>query len=86
MTQIKQPRVFFFDFDGVICDTERLHFAASLLASTPHGMGFSEEYYFSKLIGFDDRGLFQHLFAEHKKELTPTSLMNLIQEKNKISL
>ncbi len=47
-----------FDFDGVIVDSERLHWAAfNAVLSNP----ISWEAYIETLIGFDDRDAFRHL-------------------------
>ncbi len=50
-----------FDFDGIIVDSERLHWAAfnHVLASP-----VSWEDYIQTLIGFDDRDAFKHLFPD----------------------
>ncbi len=48
-----------FDFDGVIVDSERLHWAAfNAVMNDP----VSWEDYVETLIGFDDRDAFKHLF------------------------
>ncbi len=46
---------FFFDFDGVIADSEPLHFRAFAEVLGPLGMSVSWEEYVRDLIGFDDR-------------------------------
>lgn len=51
-----------FDFDGVIADSERLHWAAFRETLKPLGRMLSWEEYREKLMGFDDRGAFQFLF------------------------
>jgi beta-phosphoglucomutase len=50
-----------FDFDGVIVDSERLHWAAfNAVIDKP----VSWEDYIQTLIGFDDRDAFKHLFPD----------------------
>lgn len=44
-----------FDFDGVMADTERLHFEAFQEVLTPCGASYSWEEYCQDYIGFDDR-------------------------------
>jgi len=51
-----------FDFDGVIVDSEKLHWAAfnTVLAAQDRTVSWPE--YVETLIGFDDRDAFRHLF------------------------
>ena len=81
MTKI-QAKAFFFDFDGVVVDSEKLHMISALKTSQNHGIEFTEEFYFDKLLGFDDVGLFEYLWKENSKNLTKEELQNLIQKKN----
>lgn len=76
------PKAFFFDFDGVICDSERAHMISALKVLREHNVDFSEDYYFEKLFGFDDRALFEHVFNLHGKEITPATLKQLLKDKN----
>lgn len=76
------PKAFFFDFDGVICDTERAHMLSTMAVLKDHGITFTEEYYFEKLFGLDDRGLLHHLFDRAKKPLGDDLLKALMKKKN----
>ena len=76
------PKAFFFDFDGVICDSEKAHMFATLKVAQSYGISFTEEYSFEMLFGFDDKGLFRHLFEIHGKQLSAQTLKELIIEKN----
>lgn len=76
------PKAFFFDFDGVICDSEKAHMASTLHVISEYGIEFSEHYYFQKLFGFDDKGLFEHLFDLNGKKLNAALLKELIEKKN----
>lgn len=49
------PKAVFFDFDGILVDTEPLHYAAFTEAFRPEGLDFSREEYDQVYIGFDDR-------------------------------
>jgi len=63
-----------FDFDGVIVDSERLHWAAfNAVISEP----VSWEKYIQTLIGFDDRDAFKSLFPSTSKD----ELDKLIEQK-----
>lgn len=85
MTNIS-PKAFLFDFDGVICDSEKAHMLAALKAIEPHQIGFTEEYYFEKLFGFDDVGLFNHLYHVNRKKPTPEALREFIEQKEELFL
>ena len=44
-----------FDFDGIIADTEPIHWQAFVDVLRPHGVEFDYEQYLSQYIGYDDR-------------------------------
>lgn len=48
-----------FDFDGVIVDSEPLHFQAFLMVTKSIGFDFDYEKYLADFIGFDDRDAFR---------------------------
>ncbi|WP_432798411.1 HAD family hydrolase [Poriferisphaera sp. WC338] len=48
-----------FDFDGVIFDSEPVHFQAFLMVSKGIGFEFDYEKYLQEFIGFDDRDAFR---------------------------
>ena len=58
-------RAIVFDFDGVLANSEPLHFAAfrDVLASA--GIVLTEEEYFERYLGFDDVGVFRTVGADH---------------------
>lgn len=78
------PKAFFFDFDGVICNSEKAHMFAALKALEPHEIDFTEDYYFEKLLGFDDRDLFRFVFDEKGAKLDKATLKKLLREKNQV--
>lgn len=70
-----------FDFDGVIVDTEPLHYEAFQRLLEPLGLGFSWEQYVETYMGFDDRDAFLEAFGEDTAGLSPTELQSLIDRK-----
>lgn len=70
-----------FDFDGVIVDSEPLHFQAFLDVLQPEDMGFTWNEYVETYIGFDDRDAFRECFKAHGQELTDEKLAELIEKK-----
>jgi len=53
-----------FDFDGIIVDTERLHWEAFNRVLHPFGRSISWAEYVETFIGFDDRDAFRHALPE----------------------
>jgi len=51
-----------FDFDGIIVDSERLHFKAFSAVLEPLGKSFTWPEYIETFIGFDDRDTFRTVF------------------------
>ena len=47
-----------FDFDGVIANSEPLHFRAFQDVLSEEGVDLSERAYYDRYLGFDDRGVF----------------------------
>jgi beta-phosphoglucomutase len=70
-----------FDFDGVIVDTEPLHYTAFQRLLQPLGLGFSWEEYVDSYMGFDDRDAFLEAFKTNRKDLSAADLHNLIDRK-----
>ncbi|ACH40084.1 phosphatase/phosphohexomutase-related hydrolase [Citrifermentans bemidjiense Bem] len=70
-----------FDFDGVIVDTEPLHYKAFQELLVPLGLGYSWEEYLDRYIGFDDRDAFREAFAVAGRALSDGGLKELIHGK-----
>lgn len=70
-----------FDFDGVIVDTEPIHYAAFQRVLVPLGLQFSWDEYVETYIGFDDRDAFRHAFSSQGIELGQEKLHTLIEQK-----
>ena len=66
-----------FDFDGIIVDSERLHWAAFNKVMSPLGKTISWPDYVQTYIGFDDRDTFRTAFPMVGK----TELSDLIEKK-----
>jgi HAD superfamily hydrolase (TIGR01509 family) len=74
-------RAVIFDCDGVLVDTEPLHYQAFQEVLGPLGLGFDYDHYLKAYIGFDDRDAFLEAFREAGRSLDPAALAGLIQEK-----
>jgi len=76
-----QAEAVIFDFDGVIVDTEPLHFQAFQQLLEPVGLGFTWEEYVKTYMGFDDRDAFLEAFKGTDRGLTTVELAELIDRK-----
>ncbi len=70
-----------FDCDGILVNTEPLHYKAFQKVLVPLGLGHDYEHYLKHFIGFDDRDAFIYAFKEAGRELAPATLENLIEAK-----
>lgn len=75
------PESVIFDFDGVIVDTEPLHYRAFQDILSPLGLGYGWEEYCRTYMGFDDRDAFREAFAAGGRQLSPEELEQLIARK-----
>ncbi|WP_243371311.1 HAD family phosphatase [Geotalea sp. SG265] len=75
------PAAVIFDFDGIIVDTEPLHYKAFQEVLVPLGLGYSWEEYVGHYIGFDDRDAFREAYAAGGKALDADELSMMIGKK-----
>ncbi|MDK9718648.1 MAG: HAD family phosphatase [Trichlorobacter sp.] len=75
------PDAVIFDFDGVIVDTEPIHYQVFQQILEPLGMGYSWQEYTDTYMGFDDRDAFREAFRTAGKELGNDTLQTLINQK-----
>src|SRR6266567_7192958 len=76
------PGAVLFDFDGVIVNSEPLHFWAFHEVLRDEHIELSEEEYYRELIGFDDKGAFKHIFEKRGKELDPKTFLRVMTLKS----
>jgi beta-phosphoglucomutase len=70
-----------FDFDGVIVDTEPLHWRAIVDVLEPLGASFDYPTYIKDYIGFDDRDAFRHAAMVYGLDMADGQLEHLIEHK-----
>jgi len=70
-----------FDFDGIIVDSEPMHYRAFQKVLEPLGAGYSWQEYIDKYMGFDDRDAFREAFRFHGLQLHEGELARLIAAK-----
>ena len=74
-------RAIVFDFDGVIANSEPLHFRAFRDALAGHGVHLSEHDYYTRYLGFDDLGAFRAIATDRGRTLSETELAGLAADK-----
>lgn len=74
-------RALIFDFDGVIADTEALHFAALRHTLAEIGIELSESDYYANYLGYDDRGCFIAALTANHRPIEEPTLARLMQRK-----
>jgi beta-phosphoglucomutase len=79
------PAAIFFDFDGVIVNSEPIHFQAFKEVLAEEQIDITEKEYFSELIGFDDRGVFRHVLKKHGRPLDAKELSRIATRKGDVT-
>ncbi|HSV15524.1 MAG TPA: HAD family phosphatase [Tepidisphaeraceae bacterium] len=80
------PAAVLFDFDGVIVNSEPLHFDAFQQTLATEHIELSEDEYFRELVGFDDRGAFAHVFKKHGRGLDPKTFLRVMTRKSEMMM
>jgi HAD superfamily hydrolase (TIGR01509 family) len=70
-----------FDFDGIIVDTEPLHYKAFQEILVPLELGYSWQEYLDLYLGFDDRDAFRESFRAGGRPLSDQELKSLMDQK-----
>jgi HAD superfamily hydrolase (TIGR01509 family) len=74
-------RAVIFDFNGIIVDDEPIHFKLFQRVLGEEGIPLTEDAYYARYLGFDDRGAFGFGFREHNRPLSDKKLGELIERK-----
>ena len=74
-------RAIVFDFDGVIANSEPLHFRAYREVLAGHGVELTEADYFKRYLGFDDQGAFEAMSAHSGLAWSAGQITGMIQDK-----
>ena len=74
-------RAIIFDCDGVLVDSEPLHFSAFKKSLETKGFNLTEEIYKERYLPLDDKGLFIRFFQDQKQPLSLIDLEQLIKAK-----
>src|SRR5687768_3006627 len=80
------PQAVLFDFDGVIVNSEPLHFLAFHEVLAAEKIDLPEAEYYQEMIGFDDRGAFKHIFQRRSRELDPKTFLRVMTRKSEVMM
>src|SRR5207237_6414563 len=70
-----------FDFDGVLVDSEPLHFRSFRDTLAEAGINLAEQDYFARYLGLSDRAAFEAIGTEHARPWTRQQLTALMAGK-----
>jgi beta-phosphoglucomutase len=70
-----------FDFDGVIADTEPLHFAMFQKILAEIGVPLTEDEYYANYLGYDDKGCFAAALGAHRRPISSAIIDQLVARK-----
>ena len=70
-----------FDFDGVLANSEPLHFRAFRDGVAALGLTLTEAAYYDRYLGFDDAGAFRAMAADARVPLSGAQLSELVAQK-----
>lgn len=75
-------RAVIFDFDGVITDSEILHYRAFNMALEKYGIEITKKDYYKKYLGLTDLDFFKELAAQNILSVTEPQTQDLLKQKN----
>ena len=74
-------RALIFDFDGVIANTEPLHFAGLHQTLKEIGIDLTEADYYANYLGYDDHGCFVAALTAHHRPVDSGTIAQLMKRK-----
>jgi len=83
---LPRPEAVVFDFDGILVDSEPMHYRAFIEVLDPLGMGFPWKEYVEIYMGFDDRDAFREAFRAKGIDLDDENLARLVAAKSRAFL
>jgi beta-phosphoglucomutase len=74
-------RAVVFDFDGVLANSEPLHFRAFRDVLAAEGLTLTEQAYYSRYLGYDDVGAFRAIAADANRTVDEAEIANWVARK-----
>lgn len=79
-------KAIFFDFDGILADTEPIHFMMFQRVLAQEGLPLSQHEYYDRYVGLDDKGCFLAVLSDHGRPAPPETIQRLVERKAVILL
>jgi beta-phosphoglucomutase len=73
-----------FDFDGVIVDSEPVHFECFRAVLSTHGVVLTSEQYYGKYLGFDDHDCFLEVMRDNGRTVTEEDIAAMTAAKTRL--
>jgi beta-phosphoglucomutase len=80
---LPRPEAVLFDFDGILVDSEPMHYRAFTGVLDPLGMGLPWKEYVEIYLGYDDRDAFRKAFGAKGIDLDDANLAKLVASKSR---
>lgn len=77
----RRVTAFLFDFNGVLVDDERVHFAAFRDVLAGRGVALAESAYFAEYLAFDDATAFRAMLRDAGRDADDATVAELVREK-----
>jgi beta-phosphoglucomutase len=74
-------RAIVFDFDGVIANSEPLHFQAFRDILAEQGVVLTEQVYYDRYLGYDDHGMFHTLGVDRRRSWSAADIVHFTARK-----
>jgi len=74
-------RAIIFDFDGIIADSEPVHYAVFQRVLGDMGLFLTKEEYYADYLGYDDKGCFTAFLSAHRHPVSPELIQRLVARK-----
>ena len=75
------PIAVIFDFDGVLADTEKLHFKAFNVVLKEHGIELMQDKYWQDYLGYTDQECFEAVSRDYSTPFNQAAIDELIRKK-----
>src|SRR3990167_3689495 len=77
-------RAILFDCDGVIADTEPVHFELFRQVLAVEGIEMPEKEYYAVYVGMTDKECFEAVFEKNRKPLDEAKLVSIMRKKHEL--
>ena len=80
------PQAIIFDFDGVLINSEPLHFFSLCEVLRKEKISLHEDEYYQDMLGLSDRDTFKLIYLRQQRPLDPGTLLRVMTRKNEVMM